>query len=121
MSEPSNSPVQNDVEQNKIMAILAYVGILVLVPLFAAKESKFARYHTNQGLILAICEVVYCIVDAIIIRILYAISWRIGWSLSPILALIGLVFLVLSIMGIANAAQGKEKELPIIGKYSLLK
>lgn len=32
-----------DVEQNKVMAILAYFGILVLIPILAAKDSKFAR------------------------------------------------------------------------------
>lgn len=39
-----------DVEQNKVMAILAYFGILVLIPILAAKDSKFARFHANQGL-----------------------------------------------------------------------
>ena len=36
---------KTDIEQNKVMAILAYFGILVLIPIFAAKESKFARCH----------------------------------------------------------------------------
>ena len=43
-----------DVEQNKVMAILAYFGILVLIPILAAKDSKFARFHANQGLLLCI-------------------------------------------------------------------
>ena len=43
-----------DIEQNKLMAILAYLGILVIIPILAAKESKFARFHSNQGLILLI-------------------------------------------------------------------
>ena len=30
-----------DVQDNKAMAVLAYIGILVLIPLFAAKKSKF--------------------------------------------------------------------------------
>ena len=34
-----------DIQQNKTMAVLAYLGILVLVPLLGAKESKFARFH----------------------------------------------------------------------------
>ena len=31
-----------------------------------------------------------------------------------------IVFFVLSIMGIINAAQGKAKELPIVGKIKIL-
>jgi hypothetical protein len=38
-----------DAQDNKIMAILAYLGLLFLVPFLAAKESPFARFHTNQG------------------------------------------------------------------------
>lgn len=34
---------QNDIQSNKVMAVLAYLGILVLVPLFAARESRFGR------------------------------------------------------------------------------
>ena len=41
-----------DIAQNKAMAILAYLGILVLIPIFAAKNSAFAKFHANQGLIL---------------------------------------------------------------------
>lgn len=40
---------QEDINQNKVMAVLAYIGILVLVPLLAAPNSKYARYHVNQG------------------------------------------------------------------------
>lgn len=45
---------QEDINQNKVMAVLAYIGILVLVPLLAAPNSKYARYHVNQGLLLFI-------------------------------------------------------------------
>ena len=36
-----------DIEKNKIMAVLAY--IIFLIPLLAAKDSPFAKFHTNQG------------------------------------------------------------------------
>ena len=42
----------DDAEKNKIFGILAYLGILCLVPIFAAKDSPFAKYHANQGLVL---------------------------------------------------------------------
>jgi len=44
------------------MAILAYLTWLVLIPLFAAKESKFARFHCNQGIVLAVAEIIAVIV-----------------------------------------------------------
>ena len=46
----------------------------------------------------------------------------VGWVLGPILGFAVSIFeLVLMIMGIVNAAQGQAKELPLIGKISLLK
>jgi uncharacterized membrane protein len=102
------------------MAILAYLGILVLVPIFAAKESKFARFHANQGLVLFLAEIAFYIVLTIVSAIILAISWKLYFIIT-ILSLVWIVFLVLAIIGIINAANGKAKELPVIGKFTLLK
>ncbi len=106
---------QNDIQQNKAMAILAYLSWLVLIPLFAAKESKFARFHCNQGIILAIIEIAVWIVFAFLLFIPV-----LRWLFLIIELLISLVFLAFAILGIVNAANGKAKELPIIGKIKLL-
>ena len=50
--------------KNKVMAILAY--IIFFIPLLAAKESKFAMYHANQGLVLFLLAVAVSIVGTII-------------------------------------------------------
>jgi uncharacterized membrane protein len=116
-----------DIEQNKVMAILAYLGILVFVPIFAAKESPFARYHANQGLILCIAMIAWAVVDSILTAILRAILWSgLGlWSIyslcGTVLNLVYIAFTILAIIGILNAVNGKAKELPFIGKYKLLK
>ena len=41
--------------------------------------------------------------------------------IATLFSLLGIVFLVLVIIGIINAANGKAKELPVIGKYRILK
>ena len=109
-----------DIQQNKTMAVLSYLGILVLVPLLAAKDSKFARYHANQGLVLLITEVLLTIV----VRVAGAILLAISWHLSFLVGLINLVWIlpfVLMILGIVNAANGRAKQLPLIGSITLLK
>ena len=111
---------QNDINTNKGMAILAYFGPLVLIPIFAAKQSKFARYHSNQGLLLLITAVAWSIVYGIINAILLAISWRL-YTVSSIIGILSIVFFVLFIIGIINASNGRAKELPIIGKFKILK
>lgn len=114
-----------DIEQNKVLSLFAYLGILFLIPLLAAKDSKFARFHTNQGLVLFIAAIAWSVVYSILTTVLgfILLSGAAGlYSLIVmLLGLIYLVFTVLAIIGIVNALTGKAKELPIIGKFKLLK
>lgn len=117
-----------DISDNKVYSILAYIGILVLVPILAAPKSKFARFHANQGLVLFIIEAAYGIISSVIANVfklvfgflpgIFSVTYIL---ISAVLSCIGLVFLVFVIIGIINAANGKAKELPIIGKIKLLK
>ena len=112
---------QSDVDQNKGMAILAYIGILALIPYFAAPNSPYARFHAIQGMNLMILEIAFGIVHGIISAIFLAISWY-AWYIIGIIFSIGwLAFGVLSIIGIINAAQGQTKALPLIDKIQIIK
>lgn len=111
---------KDDVEKNKVMGILSYLGILVLIPILAAKDSPYARFHANQGLILCIAAILYSVAYSVLSAIILAISWRLYFIVS-ILGFLGIIFLVLCIIGIINAANGSAKELPFIGKYRVLK
>jgi uncharacterized membrane protein len=102
-----------DVEKHKVFAMLSYVGILWLVPLLAAKESPFAKYHCNQGIVLSIGE----FAAGILLMIVWIVSMFIplvGWCLGCVawLAFLAAV-LTLSIMGVINALNGKLKPLPL--------
>lgn len=110
----------NDISQNKAMAVLSYLAILVLIPILAAPESKFARYHANQGLTLFITEIAYVIVESVL-GLIFGLIPVVGGILNGILGLVHIVFLVLAVLGIINAANGEAKELPLIGKFKLLK
>ena len=106
---------QKDAQDNKIMAILAYLGILFLVPYLAAKESPFARFHANQGCVLFIVEIATW---ALISILAFVPGFR--W-LSLLLSLLYFVFFAFAIIGIINVTKGEMKELPVIGKYRILK
>ena len=106
----------SDIENNKVMGILAYISFLVLVPILGAKESKFARFHANQGLVLLIASVA----AGIIIGTLGSLP-LIGWTFNIVGFAIEVITIVLMVLGIVNAAQGKAKELPVIGSIKILK
>ena len=106
---------KNDIQQNKVMALLSYFSWLVLIPIFAAKESKFARFHANQGLVLAIAEIICWVAFGILARLPI-----IGGLFGIVESLFSLVCLVFAIIGIVNVANGKAKELPVVGKFRIL-
>ncbi|MGN0113978.1 MAG: DUF4870 domain-containing protein [Acutalibacteraceae bacterium] len=87
--------------------------------MLAKKDSPFARFHSNQGLVLFILDIICAVVTGIISGIFTAIG--VGFIGSILSTLINLCLLALGIMGIVYAAQGKAKELPLIGKIKILK
>lgn len=105
-----------DINSNKLMAILAYIGLLFLVPLFAAKDSKFARFHTNQGIVLAIVKYVVIAIIGILGKLPV-----IGLIASILGSILEVGFFALMVIGIINAVNGKAKELPVIGGFRILK
>ena len=99
-------PAQGQLEQKKKntgMAVVAY--ILFFVPLLTdAKNDPFVKYHTKQGLVLFIAWLITAI--ALQMPIIQWFSW-----------ILSIFVLVLFIMGILNAVNGKEKPLPLIGQF----
>ncbi len=123
-----------DAEKNKAMGILAYFGILVLIPIFAAKDSKFARFHSNNGLILCIIGVVVWllnILNGVIfprkIEYLFGVPIRTGsrFFLYHVFAVIFWIIMiavgVLAIVGIIHAVKGNKKKLPVVGNIEIIK
>ena len=105
---------------DKVYGILAYLGILFLVPLLAGK-TQFARFHANQGVVLFIADVILGILIGIttgVLGLLGVIGWILGGIISGVL---GLGIFILMIMGIVNAANGEMKSLPVIGGIKIIK
>ncbi len=100
--EHSASELKND---KKLMSILAYIGILVLVPYFTSKEDPTVKFHIKQGLVLLSASV---------------LIWALGYVLPIwiILRLLNLGVIVLSIIGIVNVINNKKEELPVVGKFA---
>lgn len=109
-----------DIAENRTAAAFAYLGVLVFVPLTAAKGSRFARFHANQGLALLAVWVAYGIAVEIVSNAFLGISWGL-YQMFQMVRLSGLVFPALVLIGIRNAVSGRAKELPLIGKLRLLR
>jgi uncharacterized membrane protein len=103
-----NTYTPEDIEKNKTMAGLSY--FLFFLPLIACPESGYAKFHTNQSLLL--------LITGIAGNVILGIIPVIGWVLMPVF---GIGVLILYIMGLINGFGGKAKQLPLIGRFTILK
>ena len=91
-----------------LTSIFAYIGIIFWLIAYIAGDKEGAKFHLNQGLVLAIVGVVASILSQI------PIIWILG-------LLVDIIYVVFMILGIISAAKGEEKPLPIIGNIQILK
>lgn len=106
----SDKPVtSNTPEQNKstLFSALCYVGPLIIVSYALAKDDPKVKYHIKQGLVLIVIE-----------AIVWVLGMVFGYAFSPVIQIANLATIILSIIGIINALNGKEKELPFVGQFS---
>lgn len=86
-----------------------------------SKIDDEARFHTNQGLVLAIAQFAWTFVSRIIVSAVGAVNETVSLIIGGVCSLVNIAFAVLTVIGIINAAKGTAKELPVIGKITILK
>lgn len=94
----------------KLVTILDYCSFLCLVGLFVEKDNDAVKFHTNQGLLLAILELVGGIVCSVLQLLPY-----IGTVFSIIGAIYTVACVALSLWGVIHAIREEKKPLPVIG------
>lgn len=111
-----------DISDNKGLTVLSYISWLLLIPLFARRNSPFAQYHAKQGFTLALFSAAYSIsAETTSFLLAFAMPTIFETFIDTVFALGSLVFVALAVIGIINVAKGRVKELPVIGKIKILK
>lgn len=91
-------------EQDKIMLLFAYLGVLALIPLLTVKDSEFVNWHAKNGLTLGLAALVVIAATLIGLPV-------VGCLFAPLEA-IG--FLVLAVMAISKALRGERWRIPVV-------
>ena len=100
---------REDAKRTNILSALCYVSFfMIIIALLLEPNSKFLRYHINQSLLVSIFGIVIGVV---------AIVPFIGWLASVVGAVMAVVF---TVMGVVRAYKCEAKDLPIIGKYTIV-
>ena len=105
-----------DIQANKTIGGLAY--LLFFLPLLAAPNSKFGKFHANQSLIVFLFAIALGVISGLLDAILPYHLFRI---LNIVFKLGYLAEVALIIIGLVTALNGKAKELPLIGTIRIIK
>lgn len=120
VTQEEEAPILSDSNKATIASVLAYFWVLFFLPLVMCPDSKFGRYHANQGLCLLLFGVICGIVSGILSAMtsVLPVFGIVAAVVGAVLSLINLAFLI---YGIYNVATGKCKPLPIIGVFNFIK
>lgn len=116
-------------ENNRVSAAIGYIPFLFFIPIFANQEDEFAKFHGKQSLVL-FCAFIIVWVAIWIINLIFSgilghifiigivFKW-LAWFIHNIIGtIISLGYLVLAVLGIIKAGEGKFWHIPIIGVYA---
>lgn len=106
---------KEDIENNKVLSLFSYISFLFIIPLIACSNSKYAKFHVNQGIMLCITNVVF----EAILKALKVLELSFAYDIADAVVNIGLT--VFMVIGIVNAVTGKAKKLPVIGNFTIIK
>ena len=123
--------VKKDSGEIKACAILSYIliGIIWFFVDNKMRKNKLCKFHAQQGAVFLIFYFIWGIAVSMVLSLFKGLFALIHYSGSilglslfgTIIILIGFVAwaipLTLLIMGMVNAANEKNKKLPVIGKY----
>jgi uncharacterized membrane protein len=119
---PTGPMTPAEIEGGKVMAVLVY-AIAFVFPLFwivplVMRDNRFSLYHAKQGLVLFVVGVIAYVVLAIGTIVLAFVTCGFGALLAwPVMLGFAIFLIVLNIIGLVNAAQGRAAPLPAIGRW----
>ena len=93
-------------EQDKIQLVLAYLGILSLIPLLTVKDSEYVRYHAKQGLVLMGG---FILVSIVLMFLVWIPFLGLILNCSYIVAALGI-----TILAISKALKGERWQIPVV-------
>jgi uncharacterized membrane protein len=98
-------------EQDKIHLVLAYLGILSLIPLLTVKDSDYVKWHARQGLVYGLGVGIALSIVVTILGFIPVIG-----ILASCAAWIG--YLVVDIMAMMKALKGERWRIPVVADIS---
>ena len=91
-------------------AILSYLGILVLIPLFLVKKRNgFIEFHLKQGIGLLIVEVALWFAGMALFFL---------WPLNMVFGFLNMIVFIISLVALVKAVMGEKWEIPYLWEHA---
>lgn len=114
MSEPTVPPPPAAASNDKtLMLVLAYLFPLSLIPLLTEKEDKNVQWHAKHGIVFGVAFAIIWVLYLIVLQIPFV--GCLGLFLAPI---IGLGWLIVTIMAIMKAVNGQRFIIPGLSDFA---
>ena len=94
-----------DKKTTDVVAYLTYVGLIIAL---VAGDRNKSRFHLNQSLVIWLAATIFGLISRVPL---------VGWIIAPVG---GIFCTVCWFIGLINAIQGVEKEVPLLGQFKLL-
>jgi fumarate reductase subunit D len=95
-------------DQDKIMLVLAYLGIFALIPLLTVKDSDYVKWHAKQGLVYGVGGGIAFAIASTILGFIPFLGWFI--SCFGGLAFLGFDLYVMFM----KALKGERYRIPVV-------
>lgn len=103
-SAPPPTASTKDVEENRLVAALAWLWVLSLIILLLKRDSPYVQFHARQGLVLFVASILLWIALSLLGPFAFFLHQTLNF----------LIFVV-SIVGFVQALRGQWWTLPVLG------
>ncbi|MCP4897180.1 MAG: hypothetical protein GY906_09435 [bacterium] len=117
---PTEEPPKAGAESpnRTIMIVLAYFGLLALIPLLVEKDDQEVQWHAKHGLVLFVAEVVLFIVFMVVNFALTSVLPVLGCVTCLVPAAFSVAIIVIHILCIVKGVKGERYTLPVVSEYA---
>lgn len=105
-------------DNRTVMIVLAYLGLLALIPLLVEKDDSEVQWHAKHGLVLVAAEFIAMIALWILIMVITAISGGLGCILGLLWPLFVLAILVVHVLCIVKGLNGQRFLIPGLSDFA---
>ena len=108
---PTGTTPPGAVSPNRgLMLVLAYLGVLAIIPLVVEKNDPEVQWHAKHGLVLFVAEIILGIVITMITHVM-PFAGCVLWMIWPLI-------LILHIVMIVKAVNGQRLLIPGISEFA---